>query len=1082
MMISHRRRLAMKRSMDKREGNKPKATLLSAFASNIVFANIMIFLMFLMGLVAINMMRREMFPEMSLDMISVNVAYPGADPEEVEEGILRKIEDVLQGESGIKELQTTAGENIGSAIITVGEKADTQKVLDRVTSKINSISTFPEDAENPVITELILEDPVMILSLSGDMDEGRLKEWAERVKEDLLQLEPITIVNIFGARDYEISIEVSEERLREYQLNLEQLMQSIRAHNLNVPGGLLRSNAEVVRIRTLGRKYTGEEISEIPVAFDPDGRTVTLGMVADVIDGFTEDAVRPGIDGQPALFLYIKKTVQQDAIDISEATMDFLEARQEVLPENLNLGLIFDSTDMLRARIDLLVKNGIIGLILVFLLLWLFLDLRLSFWAGMGMPISIAGALVILWAVGGSLNMISLFGLIMVLGIIVDDAIVVGEAIYHHQQQPGANPLDSAVKGVSEVGMPVLGAVLTTILAFIPLMFVGGIMGKFISILPVVVIACLVVSLYECLFLLPAHLGVHLPAERKSGNRVERFFFALHQHTGKRLERFASGPYQRFLNLALSWRYMALGIAISILIITLGVVASGRIRVQMFPSFDSFMLTAVVEFPNGTPIEETEKALDQIDEATTRLNQKIETRSGRPGVEKVQRLSGQNLNDPYAATGENIGSVQIILVESTDRKLGSEEIMTLWEKEIGHIAGAEALSVEELNAGPPGKPVDIRIKGSNLDVMQAVSEELKQTLARYPGTSQIQSDMRPGKNEILFTLKPEAVNLGITVADLGMQLNRAYYGGEALRLQRGRDEIKVMVRNTSEERSQLADLEKIRIRTADGREVPLLAVANMNTGPGFANITRIDGLRSIGVSCNVDKKQTPAGKIIKDLEAKVFPELLKKHSGIYLEFQGQQKDSAESFTSLLIGFPIALVGIYVIIATIFRSYIQPLIIMLTVPFGIIGAVLGHVFKGVDLSLMSLFGIVALAGVVVNDAIVLIESFNHNIKEGKDVVEALHEAGKRRFRAVFLTTLSTVGGLTPLIMEKDLQAQFLIPMALSIAAGVAFATLLTLLLIPSLILILSDLRVGWHYLRHGEKPKNRAKLEPAQLRK
>lgn len=1056
--------------------------LLAAFASNVVFANIMIFLMFLVGIISIQLMRREMFPEMSLDRISITVAYPGADPEEVEEGILRKIEDVLQGENGVKELLTNASENVGTAIITVDESADTQKVMDRVTTKVNSISTFPADAENPVISEMLLEDAVLILAVSGNMPEGRLKEWAERIKEDLLQREAITIVDIFGARDYEISIEVSEARLREYQLTLDHVMQSIQAHNLNIPGGLLRSDTEVVRLRTIGRKYTGEEISKIPVISHPDGRTITLGMVADVVDGFTEDAVRPGINGRPALFLYVKKTTQQDAIDISQSTLDFLEEQKQVLPENMHLDLIYDATDMLRARIDLLVKNGIIGLVLVFLLLWLFLDLRLSFWAGMGMPISIAGALVILWAVGGSLNMISLFGLIMVLGIIVDDAIVVGEAIYHHQQQPGADPYESAVKGVTEVGMPVLGAVLTTILAFIPLMFVGGIMGKFISILPVVVIACLVVSLYECLFLLPAHLGVHLPSERKTHTKFHRALTSIHHHTGKRLEAFSEGPYQRFLNLALRRRYLALSITFGILIITLGAVAGGRIRTQLFPSFDSFMLTAVVEFPNGTPIDVTEQALDRIDDAALRLNALVKTRSGRPAVEKIQRLSGQNLNDPYASTGENIGSVQIILVESTDRKQDSEEIMSLWEKEIGQLAGAEAVSVEELNAGPPGKDIDIRVQGSDLARMRILADELKTQLAQFPGTTQIQSDLRPGKNEIRFTLKPEAVNLGISVADLGRQLNRAYYGGEALRLQRGRDEIRVMVRNTAAERSRLADLDKIRIRTADGRQVPLLAVANMETGPGFANITRIDGLRAIGVSCNVDKKQTPSAKIIKEFEEKIFPELKQRYPGIYLEFQGQQKDTAESMSSLMIGFPIALVGIYVIIATIFRSYLQPLIIMLTVPFGIIGAVLGHLLKGIDLSMMSMFGIVALAGVVVNDAIVLIESFNHQIQGGLDVEEALHEAGKRRFRAVFLTTLSTVGGLTPLILEKDLQAQFLIPMALSIAAGVAFATLLTLLLIPSLILILNDLRIGWKYLLTGQKPGRRADLEPARLRK
>jgi multidrug efflux pump subunit AcrB len=1055
--------------------------LLAAFASNVVFANIMIFLMFLLGAVSIMMMRREMFPEMSLDRIQINVPYPGADPEEVEEGVLRKIEDALQGESGIKEVLAFASENMGTTIITVDESARTQVVLDRVRSKVDGISTFPVEAENPVISEMILEDQVMILAVSGRIPEARMKEWAEGIKQELLQLEPVTIVDIFGARDYEVSIELSEARLREHHLSMEQVMRSIQAHNLNVPGGLLRSENEVLRIRTLGRKYTGEKISTIPVITHPDGRVVKLGEVATVIDGFTEDAVRPGIDGQPALFIYIRKTANQDSLDISKAAMDFLERKQQTLPEGLELELIFDATDMLRARINLLVKNGIIGLSLVFLLLWLFLDLRLSFWAGMGMPISIAGALVILWMVGGSLNMISLFGLIMVLGIIVDDAIVVGEAIYYHQQQPGADPYLAAVKGVSEVGMPVFGAVTTTIIAFLPLMFVGGIMGKFISILPVVVIACLVVSLYECLLLLPAHLGVHLPSERSDKSRIRRFFNLVHHHTGKRLERFSEGPYQRFLTLSLHWRYLALSIAVAIFVITGGAVASGRIEVTMFPSFDSFMLTTVVEFPNGTPIEVTDAALDRIEKAAMALNDSVQTRSGRPAVKKILRLAGENLNDPYSATSENLGSVQIILVESTDRRLGSEQIMNLWEREIGNIPGIEALTVEELSAGPPGKPIDVRIKGSDLALMRRAADDLQEIIKSFPGTSQIQSDLRPGRNEIRFTLRPEALNLGVSVADVGHQLNMAYFGGEALRLQRGRDEVKVMVRNTLEERSQQANIDNIRIRTADGREVPLRAVADIETGPGFATITRVDGLRAVGVSANADNEQMSAARINREIEINRFPELRERYPTLYFEFQGEQKDSAESVGSLKIGFPIALVGIYVIIATIFRSYIQPLIIMLTVPFGIIGAVLGHLLRSVDLSLMSLFGIVALAGVVVNDAIVLIESYNHHLAEGRDVMEALREAGKRRFRAVFLTTLSTVGGLTPLILERDLQAQFLVPMAISIAAGVAFATLLTLLLVPSLLLILNDLRRGWCYVMQGTVPERRADLEPARKR-
>lgn len=1057
--------------------------LFAAFASNVVFANIMIFLMFLVGAVSVMMMRREMFPEMSLDRISVSVPYPGADPEEVEEGILRKIEDALQGESGIKELLTQASENMGTAVVTVDERADTRDVLDRVRAKVDAISTFPDGAENPVITEMILEDPVVILSVSGDMPEHRVKEWAERVKEDLLQLDVISVVEIFGARDYEISIEVSEERLQEHRISLQDVMNAVRAHNLNVPGGILRSENEEIRLRTMGRKYTGPEIADLPLLTRMDGRVVRLGDVADVVDGFEEDAMRPGIDGKPALFLYVNKTVEQDALDISEATLDYVDRQQDLLPDTVRLNAVFDSTDMLRARINLLVKNGLIGLSLVFILLWLFLDLRLSFWAGMGMPISIAGALVILWAVGGSLNMISLFGLIMVLGIIVDDAIVVGEAIYHHQQQPGADPYQAAVEGVTEVGMPVLGAVTTTILAFLPLMFVGGIMGKFISILPVVVIACLVVSLYECLLLLPAHLGVHLPAvkEDKPG-RIHRFFNTLHHHTGARLERFAKGPYQTFLAKALQWRYLALGLSLSILIFTAGGLAGGRIPFSMFPSFDSFMLTAFVEFPSGTPIEGTDAALTQIERAAQQLNDQVETRSGRPVVQKILRLAGQNLNDPYASTrGQNVGSVQIILVENTDRRIDSKEIKNLWEQNIGRIPGADALTMEELNAGPPGKPIDVRIRGKDLSRMTRAAEDLKKRIAAYPGTTRLQSDYRPGKSEYRLRLKPEAEHLGISVADIGRRLNQAYYGGEALRIQRGRDEIKVMVRHTAAERTRIANLDRIRIRTPDGREVPLFAVAEMESTAGYADITRVDGLRAISVNSDVNTAIANANEITSDIETRHFPDLQKRYPGIYFEFQGEKEDSNESIASLQIGFPIALVGIYVIIATIFRSYVQPLIIMLTVPFGIIGAVIGHQLKGIELSLMSLFGIVALAGVVVNDAIVLIEAYNTNIAKGMSVRDALLEAGKRRFRAVFLTTLSTVGGLTPMILEKDLQAQFLIPMALSIAAGVAFATLLTLLLIPSLLMILSDLRRILCYLLKGEWPEHRADLEPARHR-
>ncbi len=1052
-----------------------------AFASNIVFANICIFLMFVLGFLSIHLMRREMFPEMSLDRIMITVPFPGADPEEIEEGILRKIEEALQGQEGIRELLTQARENVGTAVVTVMENADTQKVLDRVRLQVDAINTFPVNAENPVISEFVLEDIVVILSISGDMPEHRMKEWAERTKQGLLEEPEITLVEIFGARDYEISIEISEARLREHGLTLRQVMDIVRSHNVNIPGGQLRNDLEEVRLRTLGRKYTGEEISQIPLLTRTDGTVVKLGQVADVIDGFVEDRMKARVDGVPALFLYVKKTAQQDAIHISEAVQRYLEVQRRQLPEGFVLAEVFDSTEMLRGRINLLVRNGSIGLGLVFLLLWLFLDMRLSFWAGMGMPISIAGALVILWATGGSINMMSLFGLIMVLGIVVDDAIVVGESIYRHQQTGDESPLQAAINGVSEVGLPILGAVTTTMVAFLPLMFVGGIMGKFIFILPVVVISCLVVSLVECLLLLPAHLGEKGIEARREGGRFHRGFNRLHDFTGKGLERFIEGPYERFLRFALRWRYVAICVAVGILVLMGGALAGGHIELTMFPRFDSFLLTASVEFPDGTPLEVTDNALNQIEEATHRLNDRIETRSGQPAIRKIMRLAGQNLGDQYATGGHNIGSVQILLVESDDRNLDSDAIRSIWESEIGRIPGADALNVAGIDAGPPGRPIDIRVRGTQLERMEAASRDLMRRLATYEGVTQIQTDYRPGRNEIRFRLRPEAEALGISVEDLGSQISTAYYGGEAMRIQRGRDDIRVMVRYPAVDRSRMSDLQQVRIRTPDGRELPLQAVADIETGAGYADITRVDGMRIISVSADVNTEIANAERINRRIEQELFPELHLDYPGVFFEFQGEKQDSAESIASLQIGFPLALVGIYVIIAAIFRSYIQPILIMLTVPFGVIGAVLGHLLRGVEVSLMSLFGIVALAGVVVNDAIVLIEAYNTNIAKGMGVREAIVEAGKRRFRAVFLTTLSTVGGLTPLILETDLQAQFLIPMALSIAAGVAFATLLTLLLIPNLLLVLNDARRFVHFLVKGRWPETRASVEPARLR-
>jgi multidrug efflux pump subunit AcrB len=617
--------------------------VMAAFARNTVFANIVLVLIFLAGGIATMSMIRENFPEFSLDLITISVLYPGADPEEVEEGISQKIEEAIEGLEGIKQYTTRSSENAGSAIIEIKKDYDMSDILEKVRSKVNGISTFPVDAEKPIITELTLKDPVMLLYFTGDMSERRIKEWSERIKDEIQQLPEVSQVEIFGARGYEISIEVSEERLQEYGLTFNMVVDAIRRNNLNLAGGTIRTQGEEIRVRTMGRKYTGEALSSIVVLARPEGELITLDRVVTINDGFTEDPINALINGEPSIMLIVYKTQEEDTLAISEAVQKYISQKEQQLPAGTNIKVLYDNTNMLRSRINLLVRNGIIGLMIVFLLLWSFLNARLSFWGGMGIPVSIAGALAILWAVGGTINMISLFGFIMVLGIVVDDAIIVGEAIYFHRKQ-GKIPLKAAVDGISEVGMPVIAAVITSIVAFIPLLYIGGIMGKFIAILPIVVISCLAVSLVECLILLPAHLS-NLPdpnSVKSSLNPLARGLETVHRLTSSGMEWFVARIYTPLLSKSLYWRYISFSIAISILLLTIGLIRGGILKFEIFPKIDGFIMTSTVEFPSGTPPNVTQQAIEQIEAALLRLAEHTQTRSGDPMIENRLSLVGSN--------------------------------------------------------------------------------------------------------------------------------------------------------------------------------------------------------------------------------------------------------------------------------------------------------------------------------------------------------------------------------------------------------------------------------------------------------
>ncbi|MCD6288328.1 MAG: efflux RND transporter permease subunit, partial [Candidatus Hydrogenedentes bacterium] len=681
------------------------------FVRNRVFANVLLLIIVVVGVLASHEMIREFFPETQVDIVNVVVPFPGADPEEVEEGISRKIEDAIENVEGIKRYHTYSSENVGRAVIEVADGADMSEVTDRVRNAIDTISTFPVDAEKPIISEVTYRQIVLFLALWGDMTERQLKEQAEQIKDDLQRDPNISQIFVSGVRDYEIAIEVSEEKLREYGLTFDEVSRTVRRESLNLSAGMIRTKGEEIRIRTVGRKYTGKDYASIVVRSSPEGNITTLNQLATIHDEFTEDPVFAMFNGKPCALLTLYKTSDEDALAISDTVKKFVARENQQLPKGVHISTFFDMTKMIRARINLLTRNGMFGLALVFLLLWLFLEFRLSFWVAMGIPISLSGALAIMWAMGGSINMLSLFALIMVLGIIVDDAIVVGEAIYVHRKR-GEGPVDAAVAGVMEVGMPVIASVTTTIVAFLPLGFSAGIMGKFIKIIPVGVISALAISLLECLFLLPAY-RIHLPdlnAPAPAGHPISRLAKRMRHNISNGMEWFVEHVYVPFVARAVRWRYVTLSIAIAIMLTTAGMVSGGFIKYVTFPKVDGDIIISNIEFPDGTPIEVTRAAVDRTRDALEKTASKFTSVTGEPIIKNVYTTAGSMANDIESTVSSNVGQVMAELLPTERRGIHFEDINVAWQKEIGAIPGVISQTFSGISPGPPGADIEIYLQ------------------------------------------------------------------------------------------------------------------------------------------------------------------------------------------------------------------------------------------------------------------------------------------------------------------------------------------------------------------------------------
>lgn len=1048
--------------------------------------NVLMIAVMVVGGISLWNMRREVFPAFELELVTITVPYPGATPQDSEEAICQKIEEAIRSIDGIKKVTSVAQEGSGFVLAELrSDIRDVQKVMNEIDREVNRIPSFPALAEDPQIQQITFREPAVRVGIVGPSDrsrqaELRLRDVAEEIRDDILLLSTVSSASIMGTRPYQIDVEIPEATLRSYGLTLDQVAAAIRARNVELPGGQLRGEGQEVLLRAKNKGRVGEEIARLPLITQEGGVVLTVDDLGTVRDEFQDVTSAGEINGEPAMVVSVERTKTEDLLGLVDDVRSYVADKQ--LPEGYRLVVWGDTSIEVRGRLELLMRNGSQGLLLVFLVLTLFLEMRLAFWVALGIPISIFGAGAALAWGDQTLNVLSLFSFIMALGIVVDDAIVIGENIYAHMQMD-KSLANAAIDGTAEVMPSVTASVTTTIIAFSPMFFVSGMMGKFMAVIPLAVIAMLVVSLWESIFVLPCHLShthsgffrvmsvVTYPL-RPIGIVLNR----ISKRSGRGMEWFCQTFYLPVLKFCLRYPPVPIATGGLLILITAGMIRSGMVPQNLFPKTDSNTLHATISFPDGTTEIETKMATDRLRDALMRVSERVaKERSEATGLSiaelypsKVDQLIGP-VRMIYCDVGtisqrgprgggssgsSNSGQVYVELVETEYRNTHSDKLLAMWRAEAGEFPGAERVTYGSENMGPGGKAIEFKLlaPGKHVDQLLAATEDTKKQLATFAGVFDIADDNAPGKWEFQFRVKDRALATGVTPTDLGETVRNAYFGAEVMRLQRGRHDVKLMVRYPEEERNNLVDFREIRVRTADGNERPITELAEIELNRGFSEINRVSQMRSITISTDLDEATANGELIVRELQQEFMPKLKEKYPAIDVRWEGQREQSVESIGSLFRGFGIAILAMFVLLVLQFRSYFQPLLILMIVPFGMIGAVWGHAYMGMSLTMFSMFGMVALSGVVLNDSIVLIDFINARVREGVPLYEALIESGERRFRPIMLTSMTTIAGLIPLMMEKSFQAQLLIPMATSLAFGLMLGTTLILLLVPTFYLL------------------------------
>ncbi|MXY68914.1 MAG: efflux RND transporter permease subunit [Acidobacteriia bacterium] len=1048
--------------------------LIGWFARNGVAANLILLVIVASGAIVLADLKQEIFPEFSLDMITVEVRYRGAGPEEVEDAICLRVEEALQGIDGIKKMTSAANEGAGLFTLEIPVGYDVRRVLDDVKAAVDAIDTFPEDVEKPVVREVTSRFQVINVAIAGEAELTTLKRIGEQVRDGLTALPEVSQASLLNAPPYEISIEVSDEALRRWGLTLDRVADAVRQFSVDLPGGSVKTDNGEILFRTKGQAYSGEEYEGLPLLTRPDGTRIYLRDVATVIDGFEDLAVASRFNGKPAVMVKVFRVGDQNAISVSKAVQEYVERASASAPNGIEILTWHNSARYLESRVDLLVDNALTGLLLVFVVLALFLRLRLAFWITLGIPISFLGAIALMPHLGISINMISLFSFILVLGIVVDDAIVVGENIHTKQLETGEGP-SAAIQGTYEVLVPVTFGVLTTMAAFAPMLFVPGVMGKLMAVFPLIILPTLFFSLVESNLILPSHLAHYKrPASTLRPSRAARLWNGFFDLFSDGLSWVVRHGYRPLLRVALDWRYVTISLALFAVLLTVGLMGAGVVRTVLFPVTESDNVVAFLTMPRDVPVQSTRAGVAWLEQTAVEVRKQIIAEQGSDPVLHMLSSVGEH---PYraiqsgptgsiaSAQGDYLGEVDLELLPSEERTVSAERIANLWRERVGQIPGAVEVSIEhDLVAGR--KAIDLQLSGADLDEVREVAETVKSSLAKYAGVFDVSDTYRAGKPEIELALTAEGEALGLTLQGLGKQVRQGFFGEEAQRVQRDRDDLRVMVRYPLGERRSVGDLERIRVRTPQGDEVPFSTVATGSYGRGPASITRIDRQRSINVQAEIDGTVTSAAQVIDALEGQVLPDLIARHPGVSYAFEGDEAEFAESIEGLAKGFGVIIFVIYGMLAIPLKSYWKPVIILSAIPFGMVGAIWGHAILGMEVSFLSMCGMVALAGVVINDALVMVAYINKSAGGEASLKKAVRRAGEVRFRAILLTSLTTAAGVTPLILEESLQAQFLIPMAVALAAGVLFATAVTLVLVPALYLAMHDIRSAARWIVHG----------------